>query len=189
MTESKRLRRDAQDSVAKLRGAALDIFLAKGLDASLHEIARGAGVSIGTLYHRFGTREALIDAVIPDIAGSRLQALGATVMAQGTPRQRLKAFVHGMIKLQRDDPALNDAVLRRYPDAAALVGVCDRSTELGQTLVRDAHSDGSLSPDFTEDDLFSLLWLAGIASRDPHAPTGWQRVIEGALEAAWTAPK
>ncbi|WP_154944010.1 hypothetical protein [Micromonospora palomenae] len=94
-----------------------------------------------------------------------------------------------MIALQRDDPALNDAILRRYPDAAALVGVCDHSTKLGQTLVRDAHADGSLSPDFTADDLFSLLWLAGIASRDPHAPTGWQRVIERALEAGWTPPK
>ncbi|HEX6684750.1 MAG TPA: helix-turn-helix domain-containing protein [Candidatus Limnocylindrales bacterium] len=189
VTESKRLRRDAQDSVAKLRAAALDIFGAKGLDASLHEIARAAGVSIGTLYHRFGTREALIDAVIPDIAGSRLQALGATVMTKDTPRQRLEAFVYGLIELQRDDPALNDAILRRYPDATALAGVCDHSTELGQTLVRDAHADGSLSPDFTEDDLLCLLWLAGVASRDPHAPTAWQRVIEHALQSAWTSPR
>ncbi len=189
MTEPRRLRRDAQDSVAKLRAAALDIFLAKGLDASLYEIARAAGVSIGTLYHRFGSREGLIDAVIPDVAGSRLQALASAVMAKDTPRQRLEAFVYGMIELQRDDPALNDAILRRYPDAVALLGVCDHSATLGQSLVRDAHTDGSLSPDFTEDDLFCLLWLAGIAGRDPHAPIGWQRVIERALEAAWTAPK
>jgi hypothetical protein len=93
-----------------------------------------------------------------------------------------------VIELQRDDPALNDAVLRRYPDAVALLGVCDHSTALGQSLVRDAHGDGSLSPEFTEDDLLCLLWLAGTASRDPQAPTGWQRVIARALEAAWTAP-
>jgi len=189
MTETKRLRRDAQDSVARLRAAALEIFLAKGLDASLYEIARAAGVSIGTLYHRFGTREALIDAVIPDIAGSRLQDLAATVMTRDTPRRRLESFTYGLIELQADDPALNDAILRRYPDAVALLGVCDRSRELGQSLVRDAHGDGSLSPDFTEDDLLCLLWLAGIASRDPHTPTGWRRVIDRALEAAWTSPE
>ena len=56
-------------------------------------------------------------------------------------------------------------------------------------LVADAHAGGSLAPDFTEDDLFALLWLAGIASRDRHAPTGWHRVIERALDAAWTASK
>ncbi|BCB83797.1 TetR/AcrR family transcriptional regulator [Phytohabitans suffuscus] len=188
MPEPKSLRRDARDNVAKLRAAAMDIFLAKGLDASLYEIARAAGVSIGTLYHRFGTREGLIDAVIPDIAGSRLQDLAATVMAQDTARQRLEAFVKGMIDLQSEDPALNDAILRRYPDAVALHDICERSTTLGQQLVHDAHADGSLSPDFTDDDLFCLLWLAGIANREPHAPSGWQRVIEQALRAAWTTP-
>jgi hypothetical protein len=39
---------------------------------------------------------------------------------------------------------------------------------------------------FTEDDLFSLLWLAGTASRAPDAPKGWQRIILRALDSAWT---
>ena len=130
---------------AKLRTAALDVFLAKGLDAPLEEIARAAGVSIGILYNRFGSREGLIDAVIPDVAGTRLQALGATVLAQPTPRQRLKTFIHGMIDLQQADPALNDAILRRYPDAVALLGIYDISTALGKDLIREAHTDGSLT--------------------------------------------
>jgi AcrR family transcriptional regulator len=187
MTEPKALRRDARDNIAKLQAAALEVFLAKGLDASLDEIARTAGVSIGTLYNRFGSREGLIDAVIPEVAGSRLQGLGARVLAKGTPRERLEEFVTGMIELQGEDPALNDAILRRYPDAVALLGICDRSIALGRDLVRDAHADGSLSPDFTEDDMFCMLWLAGIAHRDPHAPANWQRVITRALDQAWTA--
>ena len=188
MAEPRSLRRDARDNAAKLHAAALDIFLAKGLDAPMNEIARAAGVTVGTLYHRFGSREGLIDAVIPDIAGARLQALASAVMAHRTPRQRLEAFVHGMIELQRDDPALNDAILRRYPGAVALLGICDQSAALGRKLVRDAHGDGSLSPDFSEDDLFCLLWLTGIASREPGAPAGWRRVIDHALASAWTGP-
>lgn len=189
MARSKSVRSDARANLEKLRAAALEIFLAKGLDAPLEEIARAAGVSIGTLYYRFGSREELIDAVIPDVAGSKLQALGAAVLMKEGPRQRLEAFVYGMIELQRGDRGLNDAILRRYPDAVALLGVCDRSTELGRHLVADAHADGSLARDFTEDDLFCLLWLAGIASRDPHAPAGWQRLTERALESAWTVPE
>ena len=186
MTASKTLRRDARDNAAKLRAAALDLFLAQGLDAPLNEIARVAGVSVGTLFNRFGSREGLIDAVIPDIAGRRLQDLGTAVLTEETPRKRLEAFVRGMIDLQQGDPALNDAILRRYPDAVALLGVCDRSTALGQDLVREAHADGSLSLDFTEDDLFSLLWLAGTANRDESAPPGWVRIVNRALESAWT---
>ena len=186
MSQPKPLRRDARDNIAKLQVAALEVFLARGLDASLDEIARAAGVSIGTLYNRFGSREGLIDAVIPEVAGSKLQALGATVLAKETPRQQLEAFVTGMIELQGEDPALNDAILRRYPDAIALLGICDRSIALGRDLVRDAHADGSLSPDFTEDDLFCMLWLAGIAHRDQHAPVHWRRVLTRALDQAWT---
>jgi AcrR family transcriptional regulator len=178
-------RRDARDNAAKLRSAALDLFLANGLDASLYEIAKTAGVSIGTLYNHFGSREGLIDAVIPEVVGARLQVLAAEVLAQATPKARLEAFVRGMVDLQLGDPALNDALLRRYPNAAALYDICTNSTDLGRDLVRDAHRDGSLSPGFTDDDLISLLWLSGTASREPAMPPGWRRVLDRALESAW----
>jgi AcrR family transcriptional regulator len=188
MSEPRTLRRDARDNVAKLCAAALEVFLAKGLDAPLEEIARAAGVSIGTLYNRFGSREALIDAVIPEVAGARLQALAAAVTAEPTARGRLAAFVQRMIALQHDDPALNDAILRRYPDATALLGVCDASAALGRDLVREAHAHGVLSPDFAEDDLFCLLWMAGTLSRAPAAPPEWRRLLLRTLDAAWTDP-
>ncbi|MFJ9585954.1 TetR/AcrR family transcriptional regulator [Streptomyces acidicola] len=187
MSGPKALRRDARDNVARLRSAALDIFLMRGLGAPLKEIARTAGVSIGTLYNHFSSREALIDAVIPEVAGKRLQTLHADSMARPTTRERLEVFVQGMIDLQGDDPALNDAILQRYPDATALRGVCDVSATLGQELVRDAHREGSLSLDFTENDLFCLLWLAGTVSRNPSAPTGWRRMLDRALDSAWTS--
>ncbi|MCQ8194287.1 TetR/AcrR family transcriptional regulator [Streptomyces rugosispiralis] len=185
MTSPKALRRDARDNIAKLRAAALEVFSAKGLNAPLDEIAQIAGVSIGTLYNRFGSREALINAVLPDVAGHRLQSLRSDVEAQPTARGRLEAFVRGMIALQQDDPALNDAILRRFPDATAVQGVCEVSTALGRQLVRDAHQEGSLAPDFTEDDLLRLLWLAGTASREPSRPAGWQRILDRALASAW----
>ncbi|WP_211191603.1 TetR/AcrR family transcriptional regulator [Actinoplanes sp. TBRC 11911] len=166
----------------------MELFLAKGLDASLYEIAKGAGVSIGTLYNHFGSREGLIDAVIPGVVGTRLQELAASATSQPTPRARLESFVHGMFSLLRDDPALNDSVLRRYPEASALLDICATSTDLGRTLVREAHADGSLSPNFTEDDLVSLLWLAGTGGREQSAPPGWRRILERALSSAWTAP-
>ncbi|MEU6248190.1 helix-turn-helix domain-containing protein [Glycomyces sp. NPDC047010] len=186
MPDARRPRRDARDNEAKLRAAALEIFEDKGLDASLESIAKAAGVSIGTLYNRFGSREGLIDAVIPDIAGARLQTLGAEVLAQPDPKARLETFVRGMIALQRQDPALNDAILRRYPDATALIGICDASTALGQDLIAQAHDAGVLAPEFTQADLFHLLWLAGIASREAHAPNGWQHTLTRALDNAWT---
>ena len=188
MPEQRTMRRDALANVEKLHAAALATFTERGLGAPLEDIARAAGVSIGTLYNRVGSREALIDAVIPTIAGEKLLALKASVDAQPTPRARLERFVHGMVDLQLEDPALNDAMLRRFPEAAALISTCDRSMDLGHRLVAEAHDDGSLSDGFTSDDLLAIIWLAGTASRDAGAPGGWRRVIDRSLAAAWREP-
>jgi len=188
MPEQRTMRRDARANVEKLHAAALATFTERGLGAPLEDIARAAGVSIGTLYNRVGSREALIDAVIPTIAGEKLLALKASVDAQPTPRARLERFVHGMVDLQLEDPALNDAMLRRFPEAAALISTCDRSMDLGHRLVAEAHDDGSLSDGFTSDDLLAIIWLAGTASRDAGAPGGWRRVIDRSLAAAWREP-
>ena len=91
-----------------------------------------------------------------------------------------------MIEIQQSNPALNDAILRRFPEATALIGLCDRTADLGQRLVRDAHADGSLATSFTEDDLIALLWMAGTASNEPSAPAAWRRILEHALDSAWT---
>ncbi|GAX58797.1 TetR/AcrR family transcriptional regulator [Streptomyces olivochromogenes] len=184
--QAKTLRRDARDNMAKLRAAALEVFSAKGLGAPLEEIAKVAGVSVGTLYNRFGTREALIDSVIPEIAGSRLKELGEKVAAGATARERLETFVHGMIDLQHQDPALNDAIMRRFPEATALVDTCAASSSLGRDLVDQAHREGSLALDFTGEDLFCLLWMAGTANREEAAPLGWRRILTRALDSAWT---
>lgn len=186
MTRSNGLRRDAQANVEKLHAAALSVFSRRGLSAPLEEIAREAGVSIGTLYNRAGSREALIDAVIPAIAGEKLLALKEQALGQPSPRARLETFIAGMIDLQISDPALNDAMLRRFPDATSLIQTCDRSTALGQDLIDDAHAVGALSPNFTSDDLMTVLWMAGMASHDPSAPAGWRRVVDRSIAAAWT---
>src|SRR5215471_823521 len=59
-------RADARRNFDALLAAARDAFAAKGVDASLEDIARNAGVGIGTLYRNFPTRQDLFDAVYVD---------------------------------------------------------------------------------------------------------------------------
>jgi len=58
------LRKDAEQHRQQLLTAAVLVFNEQGLDASVTEIARVAGVGVGTLYRRFPTKEALVDALV-----------------------------------------------------------------------------------------------------------------------------
>jgi len=58
----RRLRADARRNAARVLEAAREVFAELGSEASLEEIARRAGVGIGTLYRHFPTREALVEA-------------------------------------------------------------------------------------------------------------------------------
>lgn len=186
MTNAPGLRRDAQANLEKLRAAAVAVFSRRGLSAPLEDIAREAGVSIGTLYNRVGSREELIDAVVESIAGEKLKVLRDRTLKEGSPRAQLETFISEMIDLQLSDPAMNDAMLRRYPDAVLLINACERTMALGSELVTNAHSAGVLSEEFTPDDLMTVLWMAGTASHDPAAPKSWRRVVDRSISAAWT---
>ena len=65
-TAERPLRRDAQANRERIVAAARDAFAARGIEVSVEEIARGAGVGMGTLYRHFATKEELVDAVLED---------------------------------------------------------------------------------------------------------------------------
>jgi AcrR family transcriptional regulator len=153
------MRSDAQRNAERLKAAALEVFRETGLGSPLEEIARRAGVSVGTLYNRFGSRETLIDAVVPDLARANLDRIDAIVDAVAGPRERVAAYVNGLVEMQIADPALSDAIASAYPDASQeLKAVCDAALDEGARLLAEAQAAGVLRPDFTRDDLAALMF-------------------------------
>src|SRR5499425_2315450 len=60
------LRRDAERNRQRILKAASEVFNERGLEVSLDEIARHAGVGVGTVYRRFRTKEELVEALFID---------------------------------------------------------------------------------------------------------------------------
>jgi AcrR family transcriptional regulator len=60
------LRRDAQANLDRVLAAAAEVFAAQGLDATLADVARHAGVGVGTVYRRFANKDDLIHDVYAD---------------------------------------------------------------------------------------------------------------------------
>ncbi|MFC9845128.1 TetR/AcrR family transcriptional regulator [Streptomyces sp. NPDC060223] len=178
------LRRDAQRNLEKLTTAAVDVFGERGLGAPLEEIAQRAGVSIGTLYNRFATREALIDAVIPELAATRLGATAERARACADPWEGFVLYVEELGEMQAGDPTLNDVISRRFPYATRLMEVCD--IQLAQTghIIERAQRNGSLRADFVPEDMPLLIWstAAMIHAAGDARPDIWRRGIRFILD-------
>ena len=73
----KRRRLPPEERRAQLLEIAIDVFADRGLGAARHaEIAERAGVAVSTVFAYFETREALVDAVLDEVADFFLQAAG-----------------------------------------------------------------------------------------------------------------
>ncbi|HWG60776.1 MAG TPA: helix-turn-helix domain-containing protein [Streptosporangiaceae bacterium] len=67
------LRRDAEMNRQRILRAAAEVFTERGLDATLDDVARHAGVGVGTVYRRFPGKMALAEALFTE----RINGIGA----------------------------------------------------------------------------------------------------------------
>src|SRR3954452_2753784 len=91
-TESRPMRADARRNVERLLAVAKETFAERGADAPLEEIARRAGVGIGTLYRHFPTREALLEALLRD-SFEPLRAEADRLLTSPSPGDALDAWL------------------------------------------------------------------------------------------------
>ncbi|WP_188673918.1 TetR/AcrR family transcriptional regulator [Subtercola lobariae] len=86
------LRADAQSNRDRVLEAAARLFQTEGADTSLKAIAKEAGVGIGTLYRRFPTREALIEATYRT-ESAKLAAAASTLVTTLPPVAALRTWM------------------------------------------------------------------------------------------------
>lgn len=94
--EGKALRADAARNRAKLLDCATTLFAERGVETSLDDVARAAGVGIGTLYRHFPTREDLVLAVY----GAQIEALderSRELVASEDPGEALREWMRGFV--------------------------------------------------------------------------------------------
>src|SRR6266702_4679594 len=95
------MRADARRNYQALLSAANAAFIEQGADdASLEEIARRAGVGIGTLYRHFPTRQALLEAVYRDQV-EVMSARAEELLADAPPGEALVAWLRALVDFGR----------------------------------------------------------------------------------------
>src|SRR5207244_7455255 len=104
------LRRDAERNRQRILDAARVVFAERGLSGSHDDIARQAGVGVGTVYRRFPDKEQLIDALFEARIGEVAEVARAAV-GNPDPWEALVGFVIRAQELQSQDRGLKEIVL------------------------------------------------------------------------------
>ena len=178
------LRADARRNLEKLRAAAAETFSERGLDMPLEEIAARAGVSVGTVYNRLGSRDALIDFAIGDHAAALVAAAVEKAEAITDPWGRFACFIEEMCAIQASDLAFNDVLARRRPEAEQIDAVCDDALANAGKYLEQAQRAGAIRPDVTVQDIFLIFWSTANIIRGTHAvaPDAWRRSLALTLD-------
>jgi AcrR family transcriptional regulator len=155
-TQVRRPRADAERNRARLLDAAKAAF-ASGQTPTLEQIARAAGVGIGTLYRHFPTREALVEALyrkeLADLCGAADELLESRA-----PERALRAWMDVFANYVAAKREMADAL--RAVFAAGSVTVSQAREELTvavRTILDAGVADGTLRDDVRPEDIVALI--------------------------------
>jgi AcrR family transcriptional regulator len=135
----------AQATVDAIIKATARVLVDEGYDrASTNRIAQAAGVSIGSLYQYFPSKEALVSALVETHQGRMREALDRS-LSLSTPAElaeRARLLVHGMIAAYRTDPQLHHVLCQEVPKVGDLQKVYGFEQHLAEVCRRHLFAAG-----------------------------------------------
>ena len=177
-TSDRPLRRDAERNRQLILAAARDAFAEDGLAVTLDEIARRAGVGVGTVYRRFADKEQLIDALFVDQM-SAFAALAQDCLRAEDPWEGLVSFMQQATRQHARDRGLKEIALSGSHGCERIARARALMFPLVTQLVERAQADGSLRPDVAATDMPLLQLMLGSLTECTRGvdPEIWERYL------------
>ncbi|AXL92894.1 TetR/AcrR family transcriptional regulator [Streptomyces sp. CB09001] len=181
---TRKLRADALRNRQRILEAARQVFEDRGLDAPLDEVAERAGVGAGTLYRRFPTRAALVEAAFEK------EILQATRIAEEAlhcedPWVGFSTYFERLCSAMAADRGLSDLLTLRLPTSDLAAGCRDRQARAVAGLLRQAQEAGAVRDDLVPEDIFLFLVANSAVTSVTRcsAPHAWRRLVALLLDA------
>jgi AcrR family transcriptional regulator len=145
------LRADAQRNRARILDAAESVFSELGPNASTEEVARRAGVAIGTVFRHFPTKDDLLAAIMKRLLARLAEAAGSFGGGDG-----LFAFFTDVVAEAAGIRAVVDLLARGGTDVRLPEAVAPLTSAVGE-LLRQAQAAGTVSPGVRLPEVMALL--------------------------------
>lgn len=172
------LRRDAERNRQRILAAASEVFNERGLDVSLDEIARHAGVGVGTVYRRFSTKEELVEALFMERLGS-VAAIAEQALKAPDPWSGLVSFMERMAEIMAGDLGLRQILMFATYGRDLVAVARERNAPLVERLVERAQAAGQLRSDLRQTDIVFIVFVLTEAAQLAQAasPEIWRRYL------------
>ena len=172
-------RADARRNYEKVLEAAQEAFAEGGTSTSLEEIARRAGVGIGTLYRNFPNRQALLEAVYVDEVANLCES--AAELHALPPWDAFVAWVHRLVGYLATKQALAHEMLEYVDRDAPLFQTCRKSLfATAEPLLERAQQARAVRADT---DVWEIIQIVGGIAKIPGAePEQIEHLLQIALD-------
>lgn len=186
-TVERPLRADAARNRDRVLAAAREAFAECGSEAQMEDVARRAGVGMGTVYRHFQTKDALIDALLT----ARFTQLADRVRVSiyvGDPWRAIVDAFQATAELQAEDRCLVDALAEHKAIFTERAPIMTELRAIWSELIDRGQRQGVVRADLSVDDIPSLMCaLATVVGRSSH-PRTWERYLGLLLDGLRAAP-
>ena len=180
------LRADAARNRELILETAAVVFAEHGLDAGYDEIARRAGIGVGTVYRRFPERDELVAALFESRIAEMI-AIADQAEARADAWDGLTWFLEKALERQVADRGLKELLIRTITDEAHMAIGRDRIGPILERLVSRAQDAGSLRADIGSTDIgMQLMTLSSMTV--PEQPDLWRRYLALMFDALRARP-
>ena len=176
------LRADARRNREKVLAAARAAFSEQGRDAQMDDVARRAGVGVGTVYRHFPTKEALIEALMV-AAFETIAAAADAALELEDPWEAFTSVLWRGAETMAGDRALSE-VFASIPGATeSVMPTVEGLTETMTRIIRRAQAAGVLRDDVMVDDIPMVMCGIGSATKKEHrCADAWRRHLSLVLD-------
>jgi AcrR family transcriptional regulator len=176
------LRRDAELNRRRIIAAAREVFRERGLSATLDDVARHAGVGVGTAYRRFPNKEALVEAVFEDMF-ARVEESTKAAAEDPDPWRGLTTNLEQVAELQAFDRGMREILLGTgRPPRRPRDEFRQQVKHYAELLVERAQAQGVLRADARAWDLPMIQLMLGAITDSTGEPDLWRRYLRLMLD-------
>jgi AcrR family transcriptional regulator len=177
-TPGRALRRDAQRNREVIVAAARAAVAAEGVGVPVEEIARRAGIGMGTLYRHFAAKADLIDAVLEE-AYEELLSAAEEALAVDDAWVGFRGFLERVFAMHAENRGLKDAIATQAGGRTRADAMRSRIRPLLRRMIERAQEQGTLRADFAPEDMPLIFWTGDrvIEATATVAPDYWRRYL------------